>query len=133
MKFGPNVTDLHSSPKERQLQKSCVSFGEECRIMSSATLPIPSNIAEHANPVECSQELHVVAVFFIKTNNNETAYPLKTPQVVVYLTVILVSQFFISLISEIIDDLQKTLKYDATRRGILGHFPGGVIPNRTFH
>ncbi len=28
--FGPNFTDLHSSPKERQLQKSCVSFGEEC-------------------------------------------------------------------------------------------------------
>ncbi len=45
-------------------------------------------------------------VFFIKANNNETAYPLKTPQVVVYLTVILVSQFFISLINEIIDDLQ---------------------------
>ncbi len=30
MKFGPKFTDLHSSPKERQLQKSCVSFGEEC-------------------------------------------------------------------------------------------------------
>ena len=30
MTFGPNFTDLHSSPKERQLQKSCISFGEEC-------------------------------------------------------------------------------------------------------
>ena len=30
MKFGPKFTDLHSSPKERQLKKSCVSFGEEC-------------------------------------------------------------------------------------------------------
>ncbi len=30
MKFGPKFTDLHSSPKERQLQKSWVSFGEEC-------------------------------------------------------------------------------------------------------
>ncbi len=30
MTFGPNYTDLYSSPKERQLQKSCVSFGEEC-------------------------------------------------------------------------------------------------------
>ncbi len=30
MTFGPKFTDLHSSPKERQLQKSCVSFGEEC-------------------------------------------------------------------------------------------------------
>ena len=32
MKFDPNFTGLHSSPKERQLQKSCVSFGEECII-----------------------------------------------------------------------------------------------------
>ncbi len=32
MKFAPKFTDLHSSPKERQLQKSCVSFGEECTI-----------------------------------------------------------------------------------------------------
>ena len=31
-KFGPKFTDLHSSPKERQLQKSCVSFGEECSL-----------------------------------------------------------------------------------------------------
>ncbi len=30
MKFGPNFTGLHSSPKERQLQKSCFSFEEEC-------------------------------------------------------------------------------------------------------
>ena len=30
MTFVPKLTDLHSSPKERQLQKSCVSFGEEC-------------------------------------------------------------------------------------------------------
>ena len=30
MTFGPKFTDLHSYPKERQLQKSCVSFGEEC-------------------------------------------------------------------------------------------------------
>ncbi len=30
-KFGPKFSDLQSSPKERQLQKSCVSFGEECR------------------------------------------------------------------------------------------------------
>ncbi len=29
-KFGPKFTDLHSSPKERHLQKSCVSFGEGC-------------------------------------------------------------------------------------------------------
>ena len=43
--------------------------------------------------------------------DNEMAYPLKTPQVVVYLTVILVSQFFISLISEIIDDLQETFNW----------------------
>ncbi len=28
--FGPNLTGLHSSAKERQLQKSCVSFWEEC-------------------------------------------------------------------------------------------------------
>ncbi len=30
MTFGPKFTDLHSSPKERKLQKSCVSFGEDC-------------------------------------------------------------------------------------------------------
>ncbi len=30
MTFGLKFTDLHSSTKERQLQKSCVSFGEEC-------------------------------------------------------------------------------------------------------
>ncbi len=30
MTFGPKFTDLHSSPKDWQLQKSCVSFGEEC-------------------------------------------------------------------------------------------------------
>ncbi len=30
MTFGPKFTDLHSYQKERQLQKSCVSFGEEC-------------------------------------------------------------------------------------------------------
>ncbi len=33
--FGPKFTDLHLSPKERQLQKSCVSFGEECMHMDS--------------------------------------------------------------------------------------------------
>ncbi len=32
MKFGPNFSELPSSPKERQLQKSCVSFGEECSL-----------------------------------------------------------------------------------------------------
>ncbi len=32
MTFGPEFTDLHSSSKERQPQKSCVSFGEECRM-----------------------------------------------------------------------------------------------------
>ncbi len=35
-------TDLHSSPKEMQLQKSCVSFGEECKpswqVVASAAL-----------------------------------------------------------------------------------------------
>ncbi len=31
MTFDPKFTDLHSYPKERLLQKSCVSFGEECR------------------------------------------------------------------------------------------------------
>ena len=30
MTFGPKFTGLHSYPKERQLQKSCVSFGQEC-------------------------------------------------------------------------------------------------------
>ena len=29
MTFGPKFADLHSSPNERQLQKSCISFGEE--------------------------------------------------------------------------------------------------------
>ncbi len=38
MKFGPKFTDLHSSPKERQLQKNHISFGEEC-ILSHATYP----------------------------------------------------------------------------------------------
>ncbi len=33
MKFGPKFTDLHFSPQKRQLQKSCVSFGEECSNM----------------------------------------------------------------------------------------------------
>ncbi len=28
--FGLKLNGAHSSPKERQLQKSCVSFGEEC-------------------------------------------------------------------------------------------------------
>ena len=32
MTFGQKLTDLNSSPKDRQLQKSCVSFGEECAI-----------------------------------------------------------------------------------------------------
>ena len=31
MKLGPKFSDLHSFPKERQFQKSCVSFWEECR------------------------------------------------------------------------------------------------------
>ncbi len=30
MTFGIKLNDVHSSPKERQLQKTCVSFGEEC-------------------------------------------------------------------------------------------------------
>ncbi len=39
IKFGPNFTDLPVSPKERQLQKSCISLGEEwsvspCTLMS---------------------------------------------------------------------------------------------------
>ena len=32
MTFGPKFTELHSATKERQLQKSCVSFGEECTV-----------------------------------------------------------------------------------------------------
>ncbi len=31
MTFGQKLNGVHSSPKERKLQKSCVSFGEECR------------------------------------------------------------------------------------------------------
>ncbi len=30
MTFGLTLNGVHSSPKERQLQKSCVSFGDEC-------------------------------------------------------------------------------------------------------
>ena len=30
MTFGIKLNDVHSSPKVRQLQKTCVSFGEEC-------------------------------------------------------------------------------------------------------
>ena len=32
MMFGIKLNDVHSSPKERQLQKTCVSFGEECSV-----------------------------------------------------------------------------------------------------
>ncbi len=28
--YNPRFTGVHSSPKERQLQKCCVSFGKEC-------------------------------------------------------------------------------------------------------
>ncbi len=31
MMFDIKLNDVHSSPKERQLQKTCVSFGEECK------------------------------------------------------------------------------------------------------
>ena len=41
MTFGIKLNDVHSSPKERQLQKTCVSFGEECRmIMWSMTVTL---------------------------------------------------------------------------------------------
>ncbi len=33
MIFGIKLNDVHSSPKERQLQKTCVSFGEECTLI----------------------------------------------------------------------------------------------------
>ena len=38
MKFGPKFTDLHSSPKEKQLQKNCVSFGEKYKCKKVSTL-----------------------------------------------------------------------------------------------
>ena len=40
MAFGLRFTDLHSSPKNRQLQKSCVSFGEECILTVTFDKPI---------------------------------------------------------------------------------------------
>ncbi len=33
MMFGIKLNDVHSSPKERQLKKTCVSFGEECTLI----------------------------------------------------------------------------------------------------
>ena len=51
--FGPNFTDLHSSPKERQLQKSCVSVWGRVYIIVHNTLcwyqidAVPSNIHHH--------------------------------------------------------------------------------------
>ena len=36
MTFGQRFTDLHSSPKERQLHKSYVSIGEECNLALNA-------------------------------------------------------------------------------------------------
>ncbi len=33
MTFGIKSNDVHSSPKERQLKKTCVSFGEECTVI----------------------------------------------------------------------------------------------------
>ena len=39
MNFGLKLNGAHSSPKERQLQKSCVSFGEECIISAFSYQP----------------------------------------------------------------------------------------------
>ncbi len=33
MMYNPILIGIHSSPKERQLQKSCVSFETECNYM----------------------------------------------------------------------------------------------------
>ncbi len=41
MTFGRMFTDIHSSPKEKQLWKSCVSFGEECSTFFMKKLEIP--------------------------------------------------------------------------------------------
>ncbi len=38
MTFGLNFADLHSFPKERQLQKSCDSFGEECMVVETTIM-----------------------------------------------------------------------------------------------
>ncbi len=40
MTFGPMFNDLHSSPKETQLRKSCVSFGEECMLLCIGKDPL---------------------------------------------------------------------------------------------
>ena len=34
MTFGIKLNNVHSSPKERKLQKTCVSFGEECTLFT---------------------------------------------------------------------------------------------------
>ncbi len=43
MTFGLKLNGTQSSPKERQLRKSCVSFGEECKARS-LHCPISSSL-----------------------------------------------------------------------------------------
>ncbi len=49
----PHFTDLHSSWKERQLQKSCVSFGEECcsGFPQPCTEPWFPSVENYAQPI----------------------------------------------------------------------------------
>ncbi len=60
MTFGPKFTDLHSSPKERQLQKSCVSFGEECILSRATSLGLQVTVAwEHGwRAPKCAETAH---------------------------------------------------------------------------
>ena len=41
MTFGLKLNGAHSSQKERQLQKSCVSFGEECINLIDSITEVP--------------------------------------------------------------------------------------------
>ncbi len=49
MTFGLKLNGAHSSQRERQLQKSCVSFGEECKTLVMAILSIL--------PVQCKIDI----------------------------------------------------------------------------
>ncbi len=59
-----------------------------------------------------SRFLSVHRLDYTKSNLKKNAYALKTPHVAVFITVILVSQFFGNSICEVIDDLQETFHWN---------------------
>ncbi len=69
MMYNQGFTGIHSSPKERQLQKSCVSFGKECKKHSHNNNTTPTNRFWSSDfHITVVQTLAIILVIVLKQN-----------------------------------------------------------------